>query len=79
MNRGLISGFVLSTLFLMSSSIAQEEDSDFPIEDWYVKKPLLILKSTTDYSEALAFARKASQGLGLELNLRGLLGMHCWP
>jgi hypothetical protein len=58
--------FLLIAIFTISNCFAQVDESAF------VKKSFIIIKSTKSYTEAKAFAVKASKDLKIKLDLRDL-------
>ena len=60
-----LSAFAFKTCFVF----AEQEITD---DVFYSARYILILKSTTDYNEALSFANESSKKLGLELKIEDI-------
>ena len=70
MNRILQFAWSLVLIAVCTSVVNAEPPS---LDDGYnISVPLLIVRSTADYPEALRYAKKASATLRLKLDLRGL-------
>jgi hypothetical protein len=70
----LITAMVIALPYINCFSQEPNQDSIIAqdIESAMVEKQFVILKSSTDYKEALLTAQKASKSLNMKLDLRGL-------